>query len=189
MKIVGLAGSFASGKDLLARYLVHSYDALHVSTSDLVRDYAMEKYHSNERSVLARAANELRETEGPSVLVKRSLASATEKRVDVVVVSGVRSTAEAALILSEGGTMLFVDAPITLRYKRIQGRRRAGEDMLTLEQFRSSEEAEYALNKDDDPTKQNLGAVKRMSNAVLQNDLSVGQFYARARKILHLEKK
>ena len=62
--IFGLAGTFASGKDSLARHLEEKFNIKHISTGDIVRIYAQEKYGSIERPVLYKMANELRETKG-----------------------------------------------------------------------------------------------------------------------------
>ena len=41
--IIGLAGTFASGKDSLARALEEKFGICHISTGDIVRKVAMEK--------------------------------------------------------------------------------------------------------------------------------------------------
>lgn len=50
--IIGLAGTFASGKDTVAHKLVEDFGYTHVSTGDMVRRVAQEKYGSIERPVL-----------------------------------------------------------------------------------------------------------------------------------------
>ena len=91
--IVGLAGTFASGKDTLARDLVKRGHYVHFSTSDMVRAEASRLYGSTERPVLARTADELRHRDGAGVFAARALEMAG---VRPVIVSGIRSLGGSA---------------------------------------------------------------------------------------------
>jgi dephospho-CoA kinase len=187
MKIIGLAGTFASGKDTLAHHLVTRYNFLHVSTSDMVRAVAEAEYGNIERPTLVRTANELREKRGPGVLAELSLERYEEDqdKYDGVVVSGVRSLGEVEIIRKTGGTMVFVDAPMELRYQRIKARHRSNEEKLTFEQFKASEELEeHAVH--DNPYVQDLIGVKELSDVLLFNTNDVGAYLKDAEQKLGL---
>lgn len=42
-QLIGLAGTFASGKDTLAKRLIETFGYEHASTSDMVRKIALER--------------------------------------------------------------------------------------------------------------------------------------------------
>ena len=170
MRIIGLAGTFASGKDTLAHHLVTNYNFLHVSTSDMVRAVAEAEYGNIERPTLFKTANELREKRGPGVLVELSLERYEEDqdKYDGVVISGVRSLGEVEVLKKTGGTMVFIDAPMRLRFERVKARHRSNEEKLTFEEFKTSEEIEEHAEHTD-PYVQDLLGVKELSDVLLFN--------------------
>lgn len=185
--IIGLSGTFASGKDTLAHHLAQKFNFLHVSTGDMVRAVAEAEYGSIERPVLVKTANELREKRGPGVLADLALEKyETEKKeYKGIVISGVRSLGEANAIKQAGGRIVFVDAPIEIRYERIKNRQRSNEEDLTLEQFKASEELEE-LSVHDNPYVQDITGVKELADIILLNQDDVDAFQAEAEQKLGL---
>ena len=190
--IIGLAGTFASGKDTLAHYLVTEFGYLHVSTSDMVRQEAMKAHGSIERPVLHETANELRHTRGAGVfaelaitLFKAKLESGNDYKG--MVVSGLRSLGEANIIKAAGGTLVFVDAPIETRYKRMISRKRDDETKLTLEEFTAQEARELTVEDESDDAAFNISGIKAMSDIVLENGDSLDIFIASAVQALKLD--
>lgn len=185
--IVGLSGTFASGKDTLAHYLVQKYNFLHVSTGDMVRAVAEAEYGSTERSVLFKTANELREKRGPGVLAELAIDKLADAggQYQHLIISGVRSLGEVEAIKKAGGTIVFVDAPMEIRYQRIQARHRASEEKLTFEEFKASEEAEE-LAVHDNPYVQDITGVKELADMILLNDNDTEAFFAQAEQKLGL---
>jgi len=117
--IIGISGTFGSGKDSLANYLVDKYQMMHVSTGDIVREYAIKKYGSIERPILKELANELRQSFGPAAMVDKSFEKYknNSKKYNGLLISGVRTIGEANKIHQLGGIMVFVDAPIDVDTK------------------------------------------------------------------------
>ena len=185
MRIIGLAGTFASGKDTLAHHLATKYNFLHVSTSDMVRAVAEAEYGDIERPTLLKTANELREKRGPGVLAELSLERYEEDqdKYDGVVISGVRSLGEVDVIKKTGGVMAFVDAPMRLRFERVKARHRSNEEKLTFEQFKASEEAEEHAEHTN-PYVQDLIGVKEVSDALLFNTDDVDAYLSDAEQKL-----
>lgn len=184
-KIIGLAGTFASGKDSLARFLEEKYKIKHVSTSDIVREFAQEKYGSIERPVLYKTANELRETRGAGVLSEIAIEryeSYKQKYPGGICVSGFRAWAEAEVIKSKGGIIVFTDAPAKLRYERTVSRARDDEKKNTFEEFLEREEAENgAVNSTF-----SIAGIKPRADVVLDNSSDLDEFLAEAEKELKL---
>lgn len=168
-QIIGVSGTFASGKDTVAAFLEQDFGYTHVSTGDIVRRVAMEKYGSLERPVLLRTADELRRSEGAGALALEAL-----KASRPLVITGVRSLGEAKTIQQAGGVIVFVDAPAEVRYERMRARARDNETVLTLEQFRANEEKEmYSGSTDADF---NIRGIGELADVIVTNDGSLEDY-------------
>lgn len=167
--LVGIAGTFASGKDTIAKKLVDEHGFTHVSTGDLVREVAMRERGSIERPVLKEVATAHRQSDGAGYFVEQGL-----DKPRPLVISGIRSLGEAKALKNAGGILLYIDAPIEVRYQRMQSRLRDGEAQLTLEEFRDGEEKEmYGGPTDADF---NLRGIRDMADTVIDNEYSLDEF-------------
>jgi dephospho-CoA kinase len=175
--IIGLSGTFASGKDTLAHHLAATKNFLHVSTGDMVRAVAEAQYGAIDRPILVKTANELRDKRGPGVLAELALEKYREEpgKYDGLVISGVRSLGEVESIKQASGTIVFVDAPMRLRYERIKNRHRSGEENLSFAAFKASEENEE-LAVHDNPYVQDLTGVKELADILLFNQDDVALY-------------
>ncbi len=162
-KIIGLAGTFASGKDTVADYLVSRYGYNHVSTGDIVRTEALKRGLTTHRDDLFNVANDMRNVYGADILVSSVLKANTAKRV---VISGIRNAKEVEALKAANGYFVFVDAPIESRYERAKSRGRL-EDKTDLAGFKAQEERE--LNNSAEHT-QHIEAIKGMADITLIND-------------------
>ena len=169
LEVIGLSGTLASGKDTVSHYLVESLGYTHVSTSDIVREIAMEEEGSVERPVLYEVAKRHRYAEGAGFLVMRGL-----EKPKPLVISGLRTIGEAKAIKAAGGTLLFIDAPIEVRYERMKTRSRDSEIALTLDQFRDNEQKEWHAGDNDADF--NFRDIKAMSDVIVENVLPIDQF-------------
>lgn len=183
--IIGLAGTFASGKDSLARHLEEEYSIKHISTGDIVRVYAQEKYGSIERPILYKTANELREEKGAgilSVLALEQYESYKESYPGGVCVSGFRAWAEAEEVKKQGGTIVFTDAPVKTRYIRTISRARDGEKFNTFEEFKARESKENGeVNSEF-----SIAGIKSRADIVIDNDMPLAEFLTNAEQALSL---
>ena len=163
-EIIGVAGTFASGKDLLAHYLSEHYGYTHPSTSELVRNVAMRERGSVERDVLYEVANQQRREHGADIFVRRALDAPRP-----TIITGLRSLGEAKAIKAAGGVLVFVDAPVELRYERMITRDRDLETQLTLDEFKAREQKE--LYAGDDDADFNLLGIKAIADIVIDSSL------------------
>ena len=115
--LIGVSGTFGSGKDSLARILVNEYGYTEVSTSDLVREVAMRERGSIERPVLAEVATMCREKYGAGYFVEVGL-----DKPRPLVITGIRSLGEMKALKQADGIMVYIDAPIEERCRRMIGR-------------------------------------------------------------------
>jgi len=171
IEVIGMAGMFASGKDTLADYLVEKHGYRHLSTGDMVREIAQEKHGSIERPVLFETAKELRETEGPGALVIEAL-----KKGQPIVITGIRSLGEMNEIHKAGGIMVFVDAPLEIRYERMRSRSRDKEHMLSIEEFAANEQKEWYGGPLDSDF--NLRDIKQHADIIIDSSVPLEEFIA-----------
>ena len=171
IQLIGISGTFASGKDTIAEFLVRDFGFTHVSTGDMVRKVAREKYGSIERPVLHQTATELRYANGAGALVLEAL-----KEPRPLVITGIRTLGEAKTLKENGGVLLFVDAPVEVRYERVKSRARDSETELTLDEFKANEVKElYAGPNDEDF---NIRGVSRIADVSVENVLPLDESIA-----------
>lgn len=188
MQIIGLSGTFSSGKDTLAKLLSEDYGFVHISTSDIVRELSLARYNSTDRVYLQKISNEYREKMGNDYFAaeayKRYLNLREEEKGLGLVISGMRSVGEAKKVKSLGGILVFVDAPVEIRYQRAKLRAR-DEEVRTFEDFKSSEAREWEANYDS--SKQNLKGIKEISDIKLSNNSGLNSFLDQALDKLNLK--
>lgn len=167
-KVVGLAGTSASGKDSGANHVAGELGYMHVSTSEFVRAEALRLHGSDDQYLLRRIAHEMRQEHGNGALAKLALKSYEQVADDYegVFVSGYRVPEAAQVIREAAGVLVFTDAPFELRYKLLRKRARGGESR-SFEEFIRFEGAEMAGMTE---TGQNLAAVRDMSDILIVND-------------------
>lgn len=179
-ELIGIAGSFASGKDTVAHALEADYEFTHVSTGDMVRAAAQKERGSVERPVLFEVANEHRHRDGAGVFVEHAL-----KQDRPLVITGIRSLGEAKVLKAAGGVLLFIDAPAKVRYERMRSRHRDAETELTLEQFEANEAKEWHAGDDDADF--NLRDIKAMADVVIDNTLPMNEFTTKVEQLLLMQ--
>ena len=173
-KIIGIAGTFASGKDTLAEYIAKKHGYLHVSTGDLIRDETKKRGHSIHRDNLVWVANELRATKGAGIFVEQALAKFHADKHKGLIVTGIRHPGEVEALRQAGGSLLFIDAPIENRYKWAKARGRL-EDKTTLEGFITQEQREMEHPAEGG---QNIKTVRKLADVEFMNDRPLAEVEA-----------
>jgi CheY-like chemotaxis protein len=164
--IIGLTGTYGSGKDTVAAYLEKSRGFMHYSLSDVLRRELETKGLPPTRENLIKIGTELRQNEGSSVLAKRVLANLASGRNYII--TSVRHPAEIGeLKKREGFFMVNVDAPAEVRFARICNRARPG-DPETLEKLLEMEKLESQISGPG----QQLGECRKLADYTLLNDTS-----------------
>jgi dephospho-CoA kinase len=137
--IIGLTGANASGKGEAAGYL-KSKGFEYRSLSDILREEAKIKGIDPSRENLIKLGNELRENNGPSALADLAIKKIREGKDYVV--DSIRNPFEIkALRKLNNFTLIGIDAPVELRFKRAAARNRPG-DPKTLKEFIEKEKKE-----------------------------------------------
>lgn len=183
-RLIGISGTFASGKDTAAKYLVEEKNFMFVSTGDVLRAVADKEGLSHDRATLIEISVRMRKEYGSlGALVLKGIEQWKEQRDKYsggLVVSGLRIIAESQEIKNQNGLLLFIDAPDAVRYERMkqraitEGRTIELENVNNLEEFIQSEVTEMqGLGGEERP---NILGVKNIADVVIQNDGSVDQY-------------
>lgn len=133
--IIGLAGTFASGKGTVVEYLKTKGYA-HYSSSGTLKEILDEQGLPHTRENLALAAEGLLSTY-PGGVLEMNLARAEKAGEKNVVLEAIHRMSEADFIRSRGGKIWGVDADVEVRYQRATSRGEGAKDAVTLEQFKS----------------------------------------------------
>jgi dephospho-CoA kinase len=182
--IIGVTGTFGSGKDTVADILEQDYNVLHVSTSDIVREKSMERHGSIERNpYLQETATYYRKEFGGDYFAREAY-KRYEEQADTyagAVITGIRSLGEARTIKELGGVLVQVDAPIEMRYERMIARKRDAETQMTLDEFRASEANERTGGDDD--ASFNIDKIGEMADVKIINDGTLDKFKEKVNKL------
>ncbi len=188
MIVLGFTGTFAAGKDTAIAIIAKKLGdkAFEISTSDLVREETTRRGLSLERENLRFVSNDMRQKHGVGIFGKISVERINAQRAKkIVLVSGIRTTGEIEELRKAFGKdfhLIAVDAPIEIRYTRIKQRSRAGENVLSFEEFKQSEERE--MKGAEGAHSQNIAATMKMADYTLQNNGSTSQLEKKIAVIL-----
>ncbi|MBN2094823.1 MAG: AAA family ATPase [Candidatus Aenigmarchaeota archaeon] len=177
--IIGLTGTKASGKGMVAKYLV-SMGFNYISLSDIVREEARKNYEEEpDAEALSKTGDCLREKEGWGVLAK--MASERIGRGDYAV-DGIRHPAEVeALRKLPGFFLISIDADRKLRYDRIAKRGRP-DDPKTFEDFLALDEEDKGVN--EPPGGHKVLDTMALSDFKIDNNFGLDKLHKRIDEIL-----
>lgn len=175
MKVVlALVGMPGSGKGVFSDAAAGEGIPVYVC-GDVVRGEAERRGLPVNREVLGRIMFELRDLEGPSVMVRRLMPKLMAEESNVVVVEGVRSLAEVdELKKSFHVVVCAIHARPQLRFKRLTSRKRS-DDPKKIEEFNSRDMKELKIG---------IGNVIALADKIMVNEDSIKGFKVEARKVL-----
>jgi dCMP deaminase len=166
---IGVAGRNAAGKTQVVQYL-ESRSFHRASLSDVIREDLRAQGLEPTRENMIRRGNELRTAHGPAALAQR-----IEKllpRGRNCVIDSIRHPAEVEQLRASGDfKLLWIEAPVALRFERSRARARPG-DAATLAEFEAFEARELGS---DDASAQQLLRVAELADAAIQNTGDVAE--------------
>lgn len=178
--IIGVTGSFAAGKDTVGEYLKDKGFAHH-SLSDILREEIKKEGEQETRENLIAKGNEIRTKFGAGELAKRTIEKIESNRENLAVVTSVRNPEEVNRLRERKDfVLIFVDAPIRMRYDRLARRTREG-DITSFEDFVEKEKIENS----SDPNAQQLNKVAEMADVTIVNDDSLKSLYEKVDELIN----
>ena len=163
--LIGITGTFGSGKGAVVDYLVAKQGFRHVSARKIWTQELEARKMLVDRDTMTSFANSMRAEHGPAYFMERAL-DTVESETENVVIESVRTVAETQMLKDRGGVLLAVNADIKERYRRISGRGSAL-DKVSFDDFVRQEKLEL---ENDDPNKQNVLKVVSMADLVINNN-------------------
>jgi len=164
--IIGITGTDGAGKGTAVDYLINKFGYSHYSARDFITIEIERLGLPLDRTQMRLTANALRAQFGDDVIVKKAYERAQAEGKNKIVIESIRALAEAEYLLVQGGVLLAVDAAVTVRYARVQGRRSAS-DQVSYEQFLAHEELE---RNDPDPHGMQKGKVMALASHTFMNN-------------------
>lgn len=140
IRLIGLAGAAGSGKDMAADIICREFGAENLSTGDLIRAITRHIYRlppdfNPVRDQLFEVATFIRNEIDPATTVKLCILQAKELKIELALLSGLRTVGEAEALKAAGGVIIGIDADPKIRYERIYSRNRDTESNKTYEEF------------------------------------------------------
>lgn len=170
--IIGLTGANASGKGEAAEYL-KSKGFKHYSLSDILREEAEARGIDFSRDNLIKLGNELRREKGPAILAELALQKIGNKKD--LIIDSIRNPFEIKVLRKLNNfTLIGIEAPVAVRFKRAISRNRPG-DPKTLEEFIEKEVEENTVSF----TNQQLDVCIKEADIIILNDSSLKNFQKR----------
>lgn len=180
LKVVGLVGPIASGKDsVLDELKKRGFKAFFLG--DRTREEADRRGLPHDRSTLQDMGNNLREKFGDDILVKRTeeLFDGSEEKI---VIDGIRNAGEIAHLRKKYNTIIIgVDAPSKKR-REFSRKRSADADPKTGEEFERVEQRDRGIGENSHG--QQVKICLALSDIVIKNDSTEEEFIKKIREML-----
>lgn len=169
MKVVGLTGTIASGKERVKDLIMKKFDCYHVSLSGAIRGELEKKKKEFSRRTMQDLGDEMRQKYGTHILAKVSTEFMPREK-PVMIVDGIRNPGEAEWLkrtYKNDFILVGIDAPQETRFERIQKRARP-DDPKTREEFVELDERDQG--KGEPRWGQQVRKCIEMADVVVQND-------------------
>lgn len=166
---IALIGKNGSGKSVLCDWLSSQGYSV-ISLSDQVRDELTRRHLPHTRDNLVTVANELKTTNGASVLAKRAIEHSEQLSSDQIVFDSVRHPDEVILLQQHAVQIVGIDAPIHIRYDRIRQRNRAS-DQIDFKTFEHHDNRENSGQSSG----QHINQCLQYCDIIFQNDRDIAQ--------------
>jgi len=179
--ILGVTGKYSSGKDTVASILAEK-GFKHYSLPSHLREELVKEGKELTRINIINKGNELRKKHGTGILAEIALQKM--KPGEDYVITSFRNPGEVEVFRKrEDFVLITVDAPIEVRFERMQERTKINNEdnaLKTVEELRQSEQSEMS----SDPTKQQLHKVIELANVAIDNSKGFSELKENVDKLL-----
>lgn len=176
MLVFGFTGTFGAGKGAAISILTERFGAVAYSTSEEVSEECARRGLPTDRGSKTVVSNDTRRKLGSGIFSERVVEKIFSRKPlpELVCVDALRTLGEVEVLkkkFGRGFKLVAIDAPVELRYKRVQSRLRDKHDFKPFEQFAADEQRELTGARHE--WKQDLGAVMGAADYRIINDGSV----------------
>lgn len=142
--VIGLVGEMSSGKGTVARHVAEKYGASTYRFSTILRDILDRVYVKHARENIQKLSTFLRQAYGEDLLSKVIYYDVKKDPAPIIVVDGVRRLSDVAYLKEMPGfALIYIDASLETRYRRISERNENADDQtITFEAFKKQQEDE-----------------------------------------------
>ncbi len=179
---MGLVGTNGSGKTEICRYMREKGAAI-FSLSEIVRKEARARGLREDRDTLISIGNELKKNYGLSVLAERCFQTYLETKPRHVVFDSIRNVEEASFLTRHNVHLIGIDAPIELRYQRIQNRKNET-DRIDIETFKRQDKEE----NEGKSFGQHIYSVFPFCEIIIQNTGDLSELYSSVDRLVFTKK-
>jgi dephospho-CoA kinase len=173
--IIGLVGEKLAGKDTVANYLAEKHGAGHFRFTHILDAILEELYLPLSRQNEIDLGLGLRKIFGEHVLVD-ALGQRVKKSLSAFrVINGIRMD-EMEVVKTWGAKIIYITAPIEIRFQRYQTRREKADDaLLNFEKFQEQEKG---------PTEQRIPELGTKADFKIENTGSLEELYGKVDEII-----
>lgn len=174
--VLGVIGERSSGKDTLSDYLVEKYGAFAISHSKIldeildILDLPISRRNEIDLGMALRAPF------GEGVIAQALRKRVLKETNEVIVIQSIRFPHEVENVRSLNGHLIFIEAPLELRYNRARKRQEKADDKITFEQFQAMQQ---------EPTEIGIAALKKDAKFVINNDGALEHLYQQIDEVMH----
>lgn len=177
-KVIAVVGPIASGKTTVANILADKYEfscyRLNQALYDEVDRRGLDR---TERVVLQDVADDMRAKDGPAVLAKIITETIKKEDGENYVIESIRNHNEVLEIKKSFGeevTVISVDTPIEIRYKRaVERKGQYKEQELTFEEFKRNSERD--LGEGNAENEQNVKKCMELADIEISNEGTIDE--------------
>nr|AIA16718.1 AAA domain protein [uncultured bacterium] len=174
--VLGVIGERSSGKDTLSQYLVEKYRAFAISHSKILDEILniLDLPISRRNEIDLGMA--LRSPFGEGVIAKALRKRVLQETADIIVVQSIRFPHEVDNVKTLHGHLIFIEAPLKVRYERAHKRQEKADDNISFEQFQAMQQ---------EPTEIGIEALKKDAEFVISNDSTLEHLYQQIDEVMH----
>jgi len=172
VKVIGITGTIASGKEEVREILKKRFSAYYVTLSDVIRSELERKKINFTRKTLQDHGNEMRKQYGNHILALLSVEYLPRDK-QLIIIDGIRNPGEAEYLGKKFGPnfiLIGVDAPKEIRWQRVQ-QRKLKTDPKTFEEFDALDNRDQGIG--EPLYGQQVKACIDKANAVIENNGSL----------------
>jgi len=148
VKVVGIVGTIASGKEVLKEVLQKNYSNYSVRLSEVIRAEMEKKRKDFDRKMLQDLGNEMRQKYGGGILAKMAVEYLPRDK-QLIIIDGIRNAGEIDYLKKTFGkkfVLFAVDAPREIRWQRVLLRQRSA-DPKNFEEFVEMDDRDHGVGE------------------------------------------